>query len=152
VHSTTTTAKDVVIFIFAHREHYSQPILLHRGDSFAGPDAHCRRWDSYIPIVSLRMVKHKIKYLNVWMGWVAAGTESSLVDDRELLWTGRARGYSEQTCCFSFISIKNIVAVHLTTEQRHTSLMSYAGKSGARVLHACFTVFQDGIRGLCEVP
>ena len=53
---------------------------------------------------------------------------------------------------FLSFSIKNIVAVHLTTEQRHTSLMSYAGKSGARVLHACFTVFQDGIRGLCEVP
>ena len=28
--------------------------MLDRGDSFAGPDAHCRRWDYYIPIVSLQ--------------------------------------------------------------------------------------------------
>jgi len=72
VHST----KDVLMIMFRSRpacslsqnsnnsEVNGQPILLHRGDSFTDPDAHCRLWDYYIPIVSLGMVKHEIKCLN----------------------------------------------------------------------------------------
>ena len=68
VHST----KDVLMIMFRSRpacslsqnsnnsEVNGQPILLHRGDSFTDPDAHCRLWDYYIPIVSLGMVKHEI--------------------------------------------------------------------------------------------